>query len=181
MLDQPIESNVHLIACGETREAAHIDAGTFTDEMQQEIQKLGLKITQILLTHTHWDHVEALDAMRAAHPDAPLVASTAFQPDVKIVKEGDTVRVGNLNARVFKTSGHTPDSITYVFEDRVAFTGDALFAGSIGGTSSDGLRAEEIGHIREKLFSLPDACEVRCGHGPASTIGVEKAANPFFN
>ena len=78
-----------------------------------------------------------------------------------------------------RTSGHTPDSISFIFEERVAFTGDALFAGSIGGASGAAQR-EEIRLVREKILTLPEDCEIRPGHGPASTVGIEKVANPFF-
>jgi glyoxylase-like metal-dependent hydrolase (beta-lactamase superfamily II) len=177
--EHEIESNIHLIACAQTREAAIIDAGSSPDELGEEIDDLGLRVTKILLTHSHWDHIGALPEIMAAHA-APVIASTEVAPRTEIVKEGDEVTVGKLRGRVLKTSGHTPDSITYVFEDRVAFTGDALFAGSIGGTSNDKLKAQEISHIRSKILTLADDCEIRCGHGPASTVGIEKAANPFF-
>ncbi|MCX7013384.1 MAG: MBL fold metallo-hydrolase, partial [Candidatus Sumerlaeota bacterium] len=71
--------------------------------------------------------------------------------------------------------------ISYVVADEgIVFTGDALFAGSIGGTSSDKRKAEQIAHIRAKIFALPDETLVCSGHGPASTVGTEKACNPFF-
>ncbi len=167
------EANVHLLACSQMREAALIDAGGFSDEIRAEVERLGLRVTQVLITHGHFDHVDALDEVVSAFGAKVLDAQT--------LTEGDTVRVGALTGRVLKTSGHTPDSLTFVFENCIAFTGDALFAGSVGGTSSAANQREQIDHLRAKVLILPDVCEVRPGHGPASTIGIERTANPFFN
>jgi hydroxyacylglutathione hydrolase len=174
------ESNIHLIACDATREAAIIDAGGFPSEMREEIERLALRVTQILITHGHYDHIDSLDEMHRAYPDAVVCASQRLSESTRIVAEGDTLQVGELQARVIQTSGHTPDSISFIFGDEIVFCGDALFAGSIGGTSSERLRREEIAHIHEKIFCLPEDCEVRPGHGPVTTVGIEKSANPFF-
>jgi glyoxylase-like metal-dependent hydrolase (beta-lactamase superfamily II) len=174
------ESNIHLIACESTREAAIIDAGGFPAEMSEEIERLGLRVTWILITHGHYDHVDSLDEMRRAHPDAAVCASHRVCEGTRLVAEGATLEVGELRARVIQTSGHTPDSISFVFGEEIIFSGDALFAGSIGGTSSTQLRQEEISHIREKILCLPDECEVRPGHGPVTTVGIERSANPFL-
>jgi hydroxyacylglutathione hydrolase len=173
------ESNVHLIACEKTREAAIIDAGGFGDEMQREIERLGLRVTQILLTHSHYDHVDKLPDLKRAY-GASILAAKAVTKDTRAVKDGDQVGVGELRGRVLQTSGHTPDCVSYVFEDHVVFTGDALFAGSVGGTQSPALQREELRNVREKILTLPDDCEIRCGHGPATTVGIERTANPFF-
>ena len=95
------------------------------------------------------------------------------------VVHGDTVRVGNLVGEVLATPGHTPDSISLAFPG-IVFTGDALFAGSVGGTSSPGCAKQQIDAIRRHILSLPDDYEVHPGHGPASTIGIERRGNPFF-
>lgn len=174
------ESNIHLIACHATCEAAILDAGGFPSEMREEIERLDLRVTQILITHGHYDHVDSLDEMLGAYPDAVVCASQRLGDSTRIVAEGDTIQVGDLQARVIQSSGHTPDSISFIFGDEIVFCGDALFAGSIGGTSDTRLREEEIMHIRDKIFCLPDDCEVRPGHGPVTTVGIEKSANPFF-
>jgi glyoxylase-like metal-dependent hydrolase (beta-lactamase superfamily II) len=87
--------------------------------------------------------------------------------------------VGQLTGTVFSTPGHTPDSLSLAFPG-VIFTGDALFAGSIGGVSSETDRTLEIDSIRKHIFSFPEDYEIHPGHGPASTVGIERRFNPFF-
>lgn len=176
----PQEANVHLIVCTETREAALIDAGHFTPEMAEDLERLDIKITKILLTHGHFDHVDALGEIQAKYP-VPVYALQRHGDPCILVKEGDEISVGNLLARVVVTTGHTADSISFIFGDEIVFSGDCLFAGAIGGTSSDELRQQEIDHVRSKLLTLPESCEVRSGHGPTTTVKIERAANPFFN
>jgi glyoxylase-like metal-dependent hydrolase (beta-lactamase superfamily II) len=173
------EANIHLIACERTREAALVDAGGYTEEMREFIRAGNLQLRQVLITHAHYDHVDALEDIIAEH--APRVlASTQVSPGAVLLSEGDTVQVGDLTGRVVKTSGHTPDSISFIFGEEIVFSGDALFAGSIGGTSSEDLKREEITHVRKKILSLAGSCEIRSGHGPATTVEIERAANPFF-
>ncbi|MBN1476761.1 MBL fold metallo-hydrolase [Candidatus Sumerlaeota bacterium] len=174
------ESNIHLIACESTREAAIIDAGGFPAEMREEIKSLALRVTHVLITHGHHDHVDSLGDMMSAYPRAIVCATQRVSENTRIVAEGDTLQVGELRAHVIQTSGHTPDSISFVFGDEIVFCGDALFAGSIGGTSSARMRQEEITHIREKILCLPDDCEIRPGHGPVTTVGIERSSNPFL-
>ena len=95
------------------------------------------------------------------------------------VAPGMELEIGALRGRVLDTRGHTSDSLSLALPGMV-FTGDALFAGSIGGTGSLGQKQQEITNIREQIFSLPEDWEVHPGHGPSSTVGVEKRFNPFF-
>ena len=89
------------------------------------------------------------------------------------------MKVGRLAGRVVATQGHTGDSLSIVFPG-MAFTGDALFAGSVGGTASRGETQRQLDSIREHIFSLPPETEIHTGHGPSSTVAVESAHNPFF-
>jgi glyoxylase-like metal-dependent hydrolase (beta-lactamase superfamily II) len=87
--------------------------------------------------------------------------------------------VGKLTGTVLATQGHTLDSISLAFPGLV-FTGDALFSGSIGGTSSPRNAQQEIDHVRRNILSLPDDYEIHPGHGPSSTVAIERNHNPFF-
>ncbi len=167
------ESNLYVIACSKTREAALIDAGTFDPQVVEYAKSEGLKVRLLLLTHSHWDHTDGLmDYTQAFNCQA-----LSFNE----MHDGHMLKVGTLALQVLHTTGHTDDSISiYVENGGCVFTGDALFAGSIGGTSSPRQKQEEIEHIQQKLLRLPPATIVYSGHGPATSIGVEKRFNPFL-
>jgi glyoxylase-like metal-dependent hydrolase (beta-lactamase superfamily II) len=95
------------------------------------------------------------------------------------LKEGDTVQVGKLNLRVLETPGHTADSLSFVLGNDV-FCGDALFAGSVGGTNSREEYATLIQSIRSQLLPLGDDMVLHPGHGPATTVLIERLFNPFL-
>ena len=136
-------------------------------------------MTGIFLTHLHWDHDGALGSI-LQRLDVPVYSFTGATPKGKAVKEGAKIPLGRLDARVLQTTGHTPNSISLVVEEMLVFVGDALFAGSIGGTSSEAAKREEIENIRTKIFILPEETLLCPGHGPMTTVGIEKNANPFF-
>ncbi len=113
-----------------------------------------------------------------------LPPSKAFEtvPVTKYLSEGDTVRFGQSELQVLATPGHSPGSLSfYALQDGFVLSGDALFEGSIGRTDLWGgdLRTL-ITAIREKLLTLPDATVVYSGHGPATTVGIEKNENPYL-
>jgi glyoxylase-like metal-dependent hydrolase (beta-lactamase superfamily II) len=89
------------------------------------------------------------------------------------------VQIGRLSGRVVDTSGHTPVGLSLIFPE-VVFTGDALFAGSVGGTSLEPDRVRQLENVRKNLFTLPGDTIVCPGHGPCSTIEIERRFNPFF-
>jgi glyoxylase-like metal-dependent hydrolase (beta-lactamase superfamily II) len=176
-----VEVNSFVYACPETKEAVLVDCGEFDPRIPEFIKERQLQLTTIFVTHDHYDHVQGLrDA--ATHSGARVVAGTespgGYHAD-RVVRPGETVQIGTLTGRVVDTSGHTPVGLSLIFEDRV-FTGDALFAGSVGGTSNPEDYDRQIANIRKNLFPLPDDTLVHCGHGPSSTIGIEKRYNPFF-
>ncbi len=174
------ETNVYFIACPETRQAALIDAGGYCEEVDATIRAHGLKFGAIIITHNHYDHTDGLEAYCRRHPQARVMAgSRSVNSRAEIIRNGQELKIGSLTAHVADTSGHTADSISIRF-DGVVFTGDALFAGSIGGTTSETLRQQEIQNIREKILSLPDSTELYSGHGPGSTVYIEKTYNPFL-
>lgn len=176
------EANVYILGCEKTREAAMIDAGAFEPEMERFLGCHGLHLTTVFITHDHYDHIDGLEKITGKLVrNTPRIFAFRKRPGWQFVKEGDGITLGALNGQVLATAGHTEDSVTYVWEDRIAFVGDCLFAGSIGGTSSDAKKQEEIRAIKTKLFPLGDHVELYPGHGAPTTVGIERNKNPFLS
>lgn len=174
------ESNAFILACEETREALLVDAGCWDDAIADFIDKHGLRLGKVFITHDHYDHTEGLTEILARYqPEIFGGRGRAGQHKAVKVAHGDAIHVGRLTGKVLDTSGHTADSMSLVFPG-MAFTGDALFAGSIGGCGSPKATQREIELVRKNIFSLPPDYEVHTGHGPSSTVAVEKNSNPFF-
>ena len=175
------EANSVVVACDETKEALLVDVADWDPRIAAFIETNGLKLSTIFITHDHFDHSGGLaDAVRAHDARVYSGSGRAGGQTVTKAGHGDVIRVGKIEGNVVVTPGHTPDSISLIFPGMV-FSGDALFSGSVGGTSSAADAKRQIDHIRAHLFSLPEDCEVHTGHGPSSTVGVEKRYNPFFN
>jgi glyoxylase-like metal-dependent hydrolase (beta-lactamase superfamily II) len=174
------ESNMFVVGCEDTHDAMIIDAGDFSGEMAAFIEEKKLNVKAIFITHDHYDHTGGVAAMVARYGAGVLSANgkAGGKHGVKVVHDQE-IAVGNLAATVCATPGHTPDSLCLVFPGMV-FTGDALFAGSIGGTMSEENKQQEIRGIRTYVFSLPEHYELHTGHGPSSTVGIERSSNPFF-
>ena len=139
--------------------------------------------SKVVISHMHWDHTDALGRYLAQWPNAQVAAPGPLSSvsGARVVGEGDSIECGPLRLEVLRTSGHTPDSVSYYCAAAgVCFTGDALFAGSVGGTGSDAAYKEQLDHLRRKILTLPDETEIHPGHGPMSTVAIEKRANPFF-
>jgi glyoxylase-like metal-dependent hydrolase (beta-lactamase superfamily II) len=195
----PLMSNCFIVGCQKTKIAAVIDPGDETERILLALSRSSLTLKNIINTHGHFDHVSGNKKLKDAtgaeiliHPlDAPMLrhisASAAYfglssddspAPD-RTVNEGDTIAFGEVILEVIHTPGHTPGGIS-LSTDSVVFVGDTLFAGSIGRTDLPGGDYDTlISSIRKKLFQLPDTVRVLCGHGPETTIGIEKRTNPF--
>lgn len=174
------ESNAFIVACGQTRRALLVDAGAFDRSMADFIALHGLVPAQVFITHDHYDHTGALQEIVRRHaPEILSGAGLAGGLKTRVAGHGDEVRVGALAGRVLSVPGHTPDGVCLVFPGMV-FTGDALFAGSIGGTATPALSEQLKEGIRKHIFTLPPHYEVHTGHGPSSTVAVESRHNPFF-
>jgi len=175
-----IEANAFVCTCEETRETMLVDAGEWNPAIPAYLEAENLTLDKIFITHNHGDHTAALPEILKKY-DVPVIASLPKIEGIKteLVNEGDTVEFGRYSGRVVRTPGHTPEGVSLIFPD-IVFAGDALFAGSVGGTTSDELYEQQLNAIRKKLFTLPTDTKVYVGHGPATTIAIESQHNPFF-
>jgi hydroxyacylglutathione hydrolase len=181
-----LSTNCYVVGCEETREAVVIDPGMEnekeTEQILNFIEQNGFQVKYIINTHGHPDHISGNAAIKEA-TGAPILIHENDAEGVKAdrkLRDGDVLHVGNFKMVVLHTPGHTKDGIS-LLGDNAVFTGDALFAGSIGRTDFLGGSFQElINSIKTKLLCLPDSFKVYCGHGPSTTIGDEKRHNPFL-
>lgn len=200
----PFQSNCFVASDPNTGEAIIIDAGDDADRILSFVKDNRLLVQLIVNTHAHIDHVSGL-ALVVSALGVPVVMHKNEMPvyealpqhammfglpapeAVKIdrfIAGGDEITFGSLKGRVIETFGHSPGGITLVFKDLsppVAFVGDVLFQGSIGRTDLPGAnQATMMSTLKNVIMELPDDMIVYSGHGPATTIGAEKATNPFL-
>jgi len=174
------EANAYIVGCRESREALMVDAGEFNAGIEDFLDEHHLRLTQLFITHDHYDHTEGVAEYVERYNVRVLSAAGRLGGmNATRVRHGDVVKVGAWEGKVLLTGGHTNDSISLCFPGLV-FTGDALFAGSIGGTSSPDQARREIEGIRNHIFTLPAEYEIHPGHGPSSTVWIERSFNPFF-
>jgi hydroxyacylglutathione hydrolase len=192
----PVVTNCYVLKEG--GEALIIDPGEPAEELLASVADA--KVTMVFNTHCHFDHsagnagvIAATGAPLVCHQEAvPMLQAMEMQgqmfgvpitaspdPD-RLVEEGDTITVGSTSFEVLYTPGHAPGHVVLV-GDGVVFGGDVLFAGSIGRTDLPGGDHELLlESIKTKLLPLPDETVVYSGHGPPTTIGQERASNPFL-
>ncbi len=198
----PLQCNCTLLGDEATGEAIVIDPGDEVTRIHRRLSELGLKLRQILITHAHIDHVGgALKLKRLTgapiflnENDLPLLQMMDEQarwlgvptPEVALPDEGlidgQSVGLENYPAEVIYTPGHTQGSVCLHFTPLdVLIAGDTLFSRSIGRTDLPGGNPEQIiESIHSRLLKLPDKTKVIPGHGPFTTIGAERRANPFL-
>ncbi|MDI6450797.1 MBL fold metallo-hydrolase [Anaerobaca lacustris] len=198
------ETNCYVVRADESaRDCVVIDTGLDSREMMAFLAEHRLTPAAVILTHGHVDHIAGLAALRSAFPqvrvyihklDGPMLTDSrsnlsrmAMMPfttaaaDV-LLADGDTIDEAGIVLKVLHTPGHTPGGIClYAESEGVVFAGDTLFAGGIGRTDFPGGDTEQLlDSIRAKLFVLPDPTAVHPGHAMRTTIGREKASNPFL-
>ena len=197
----PLSVNCYIFACEKTHQAAIVDPGDEADQILSVVKKLDCRVKYILLTHGHIDHLSQIPILKNKlkaeflmhEQDIPLVQSASTQaalfglpdpgdlkPD-RFLNDGDIIHLGELTIQVIHSPGHSPGSITFQVNQKL-FVGDLIFNGSIGRTDlPGGDYSQIIESIQKKIFTLPDSVEIYPGHGPATTVGIEKNTNPFFN
>ena len=192
--------NCFILACEKTRQGVVIDPGDDALAILDLIREDDIRVVEVVATHGHFDHigrvtsiVEKTGAPFAVHKDdlsrveclSDIAALFGLEADPpprvdRFLAEGDTVRFGEETLRVLHVPGHAPGNIALVWPGH-AVVGDSLFAGSIGRTDlEDGDLRLLLQSIREKLLSLDDETQIYPGHGPFTTIGAERRANPFL-
>jgi glyoxylase-like metal-dependent hydrolase (beta-lactamase superfamily II) len=173
--------NAYLIWDPASRDAVAFDSGANCTSMLEDATKRGLTIKLILLTHAHPDHVADLDRLAAA-TGAPIHLSRREEASgAQPIDEGKKFTVGKLEIESRLTWGHSPGGMTFVVTGLarpVAIVGDSLFAGSMGGGNVS--YPDAVKNNIEKVLTLPDETVLCPGHGPLTTVGEEKAHNPFF-
>ena len=195
------EQNCSLIWCTTTMRGALVDPGGDLPKLKQALEKTGVTLEKILVTHGHMDHC-GMAGVLAKELNVPIegphegdrfwieglddpakrygMEGESFEPD-RWLKDGDMVTVGDLTLDVVHCPGHTPGHVVFVHApSRLAVVGDVLFAGSIGRTDfPQGNHQDLLDSITGKLWPLGDDITFIPGHGPTSTFGQERQTNPF--
>ena len=197
--------NCTIVADERTSEAIVIDGGDGVEEVVDRLRRRGLRAKYLIHTHAHFDHIadvgglrERTNAQALLHPaDLPIYHQQPnlarmfglpeMPPIVELdgdLRDGDRIALGGVTFDVLHTPGHTPGSVCFAVNDEREtrlITGDTLFAGAIGRWDLGGTSMQDIvDSIRGKLLDYPDATPVIPGHGAFTTIGTERASNPYL-
>jgi hydroxyacylglutathione hydrolase len=195
-----IATNCYIVGSDVTKRGLIIDPGANARSILAAVNSLQLKVEMIVITHSHFDHLGAVKALKEATGAKFAVGGTAKttpgafskvvsmmsggsasvpEPDL-ILKDGDVIDVDDLHFKVLFTPGHSADEIS-LYGHGILFSGDTLFNSGIGRTDFPGCSFEQLARsIKDKLYTFPDDTLVYPGHGPETTIGDEKRGNPFI-
>lgn len=198
------QSNCFVVCCTETDRAVLVDCGEEPERILQTVDSMGVKVTAVINTHAHLDHVAGLPEVVAAlgvpvwmhRADVPLYEGIEGQAAMfgltapgrvaidRFVEDGESFQVGNVGGSFILAPGHSPGSVCLYFggeDPPQLICGDVLFMGSIGRTDlPGGDYATIMRTLASRFLPLPDETVVHPGHGPATTIGHEKQFNPFL-
>lgn len=195
-----LEVNCYIVIDGIGSDALIIDPGDEYEKIREIIETRGAVPKYILVTHAHYDHVCAVGDIKAEFNKVSLVmhrdeektyqATTDlcvswgfdkedFPPADVLVKEGDTLELGSTTFQIMHTPGHSPGCIC-LYGGGTLFTGDTLFADSVGRTDLPGSSSEQQRQSLRKIITLPEDTVIRSGHGPETTLGQAKEINPFL-
>jgi len=195
-----LETNCYLVYCEETRDGAVVDPGADAEKIFKAIERAGIRPVILINTHGHIDHIgankdikdkygisliihekdkEMLAMGQQSELSIILGAKESPKPD-EFLNEGDDIKIGNSSLKVIHTPGHSQGSVCLLGEDFL-LAGDTLFKMGVGRTDLPGGSWEELERsIRSRIFTLPEDITVLPGHGPSTTVGREKNANPFI-
>ena len=195
----PLSTNCYIIGSEPSKEGMIIDPGDEAEVILETVKDLGLEIKSIVLTHAHIDHIGALKEVKEATgaevaihtDDAQALQENSVStllglsyptplPADRLLKDGDSMDIGDLHFGVLHTPGHSPGCICLLGEG-IVFSGDTMFNYSVGRTDLPGGNYSQLmNSINAKLMTLPDNTAVYPGHGPDTTIGAERSGNPFL-
>jgi len=198
----PFMENAYVVGCEDTGHAVLVDPGDEADRIADVVDRLGLTVDKIINTHSHIDHIAAVEELRQRF-GVPFCLHKAEEPFLEMLPElgalfgiqfpkeaiprvdefledDSEVTFGNVTLKVLWVPGHSPGHVAFVDKEEI-FAGDVLFQGSIGRTDLPGGNYDTLmSSIKEKFLVLNDEVRVHSGHGPATTIGVERKQNPFL-
>lgn len=196
----PLETNCYVVYCQDSLECAVVDPGADADRIFQLIARKSLKPALILNTHGHIDHIGANKNIKEKY-NIPLYIHSADSPMLEnvqqsemaiflgamdspspdhLLNDGDKIKIGKSFLQVIHTPGHSPGSVSFL-GDGFLLSGDTLFFGGVGRTDLPGGSWEDMeSSIKNKILTMPDEMIVLPGHGPFTTVGQEKRANPFI-
>lgn len=173
--------NSFLVWDPSTKEAAIFDTGADGQPMLDFAASRGLEVKQIFITHTHTDHILDLDRLVKATGAHARVCEKEPLPNAESFTPGRAFQIGKLPVETRLTSGHAAGGVTFFIQglaQPVAIVGDSIFAGSMGGGMVS--YADALRNNREQVLTLPESTIICSGHGPLTTVGEQKHANPFF-
>jgi hydroxyacylglutathione hydrolase len=197
----PFQENCYIIGDEASGVGALVDPGDEAARIAMAVEQTGLEVGSIIVTHAHIDHVGAVAALveeyacpvlmhAEAEPMLKQLPTQAMMMGLKFGKvpavdrhigDGEHLEVGDLRLRSLYTPGHAPGHLAFYVEEGLVLSGDALFAGSIGRVDLPGGSMEVLMRsIEARLLTLPDETTVYPGHGPQTTVGNERASNPFL-
>lgn len=199
----PVSANCYIICDEKTKVGGVIDPGDFTPSLLKAIDESGMKeLKYILCTHGHFDHVQGVSRLKEKYPESEVligekdsgalgdgVLSLAslfgapFYPCVadKVLKNGDKINIGDISFDVLNAPGHTEGGVMYYSKDqRIIFTGDTIFKGSVGRTDFHGGSMAVLFNTLQKIKKLPDDVVIYSGHGEATTVKNETEYNMYL-
>lgn len=202
----PFGQNTRILWQDGSKECVIIDPGGEAPRILKEIADHGFVVREIWLTHSHLDHcggvaplLEKLKVPLVGHPEESMYRSKVEEiskmygipagvfkccpePD-RFITGGETLNIGECDCRVLFTPGHSPGHVCFYFEkDKILVGGDLVFAGSVGRTDLPGGDHQTLlDSIKREVLTLPDDVAIWPGHGPDTTVGIERRTNPFFN
>ena len=186
-VNKPHPSNGYFLIQHDAGVGAVVDPAGQPSAIIETFKQARITPQYVLVTHKHYDHTDALGAVRKAFPSAQVVMHEldarevgAIARDAIGVRDGESLPFGDAEVKMLYTPGHTDGSTCFIYKGAI-FTGDTMFAGSVGRTNGPSFGYQDhLSHIRSQILSLPDETAVLPGHGPPSTVAQERDHNPFF-
>jgi len=173
----------YLVGDASSGEVVAVDPGSNPGLLAERIDELGVRCVGILATHSHYDHIAGVDVLKN-RTGAPFIGHHTIPGVDRGLNDGDTLEIGSVTIRAIHCPGHCADSMLLVIDNAKVLVGDELFIGGVGITRSESQARVHHANLHQKLLALPDHLEVYAGHDygekPSSTIGEQRATNPYL-